>query len=224
MTRRAILNVAVGHWYPEGQERLWYSLEDRGANATRLFWRDEYPPGSPSQEEALYAFKIHAFEHARRLGFDQAVWVDASCWAVRDLGEIWARIDRDGYYLEPDGNPVGPWTNDRALELLSLTRDEAMEMPLVEGKLWGLNLRDDTAVALLDELLRLAQTGAFTGSLTNHDGSQSSDSRCHGHRGDISVLSPLADSFGLTIQPFKRVWFPANGEPPAEAVMLSQGM
>lgn len=224
MTRRAILNVAVGAWYPDGQERLWYSLEDRGENATRLFWRDEYPPGSPTQEEALYAFKIHAFQRARELGFDQVVWLDASCWAIRDLGEIWARIDRDGYYLEPDGHVVGEWTNDTALELLGLTRDETMDTPLVEGKLWGLDLRDDTALTLLDELVRLAAAGAFAGALTNTDGSQSPDSRCQGHRGDISVLSPLADSFGIALQPFKRVWFPANGDPPAQAVLLSQGM
>lgn len=226
MIRRAVLNVAVGSWYSRpggGQERLFYSLEEREEGATRLFWRDEYPPGSPSQEESPYGFKVHAFQHARRLGFDQALWLDASCWLIRDLGELWDRIERDGYYLEPDGNMTGPWITDHALNLLGITRDEAMSIPLIEGKCWGLDFGDETACAFLDELERLLADGGFDGSLTN-GAEVSTDPRCLGNRGDISCASPLAWSYGLALQPFKRVWFPSNGEPPRESVVLAQGL
>lgn len=224
VTRRAILNVAVGYWFPKGQDRLFYSLEERGENTTRLFWRDMYPYGAPTHEDAPYAFKPYAFLTARRLGFDEAVWLDASCWALRDLGEIWARISRDGYYLEPDGHMVGPWISDHALNLLGLSRDETMRMPLIEGKLIGLDLHDDTATVFLDEWVRLADAGGFNGPWTNQDGAASADGRCQGHRHDIAVASPLADSFGMGLQPFKRVGFPANGDPGPEIVLLAQGM
>lgn len=224
MTRRAICNVAVGGWYPDGQDRLFYSLEDKGEEATRLFWRDEYPPGSPPQSEGLYAFKAYALHRARELGHDQVIWLDASCWLRKSLDDIWAFIDQDGYYLEPDGNPVGVWTSDRALELLDLTRDETMEMPLTEGKCFGIDFRDETASAWFDEFYRLAQAGAFAGALTNDNGEVSSDPRCRGHRGDISVGSPLADSFGMRLQETKRVWFPSNGEAPDHVLVYAQGM
>lgn len=223
MTRRAVLSVATGGWYVEGQLRLWYSLEDRGENATRLFWKDRYPPGSPSHEEAPYAFKVYAFQRARELGFDQAIWLDASCWALRDLGELWAQVDADGYYLEPDGHTTGEWISDHALGLLGLNRDEAMGIPLIEGKCVGLDLQDETAVAFLDVWRRLADEGGFHGPWTN-DGSASADPRCRGHRHDIACASPLAWSFGLHLQPFKRIGFPANGEPGPEIVCLAQGM
>ena len=224
MIRRAICNVAVGAWYPEGQDRLFYSLEDRDENATRLFWRDEYPPGARAHQDSLYGFKVYALLRARELGHQQALWLDASCWLVKPLNDIWARLDEDGYYFEPDGNTVGPWTGDRCHELLGLTRDETMCMPLFEGKSFGLDFRDETANAWLDEMHRLEQEGAFFGSLTNHQGEVSSDPRCLGHRGDISVGSPLIDSFGMRLQTVKRVWFPSNGGAPDHVCLMAQGM
>lgn len=224
MIRRAIVNVAVGAWYPVGQRRLMESIEERGENATRLFWTDEYPPGSPAQHEALYAFKMYALDEARELGFDRAVWVDASCWAIRGLDTLWGRLAARGWYFEPDGNPVGPWCNDNALRLLNLTRDQAMEYMLIEGKLFGLDFGCDVANEWLDEMLRLADAGAFGGELTNDDGSQSPDPRCRGHRGDIPAGSVVAARLGMTVEAAKMVWFPSNGEAPESCCLMSQGM
>lgn len=228
MTRRAVLNVAVGGWYAMpngGQQRCFDSLEERSENSTRLFWRDQYPPSCPAHADAPYAFKPYAFKHARHLGFDQAVWLDASCWLhKRPLDDIWARIDEDGWYLEPDGNMVGNWTSDRVLTMLGLTRDQAMGIPLIEGKLIGLDFRNPTANSFLDEWLALADKGGFYGRWSNDDGFESPDPRCHGHRHDISCGSPVAHRLGMTLQPFKRVGFPANGDPGDETVVMACGM
>lgn len=228
MTRRAIVSVAVGAWYPNGQQRLFDSLEERGENATRLFWRDAYPPGSPSHEEAPYAFKPHAFRVTRKLGFDQALWLDASVWADKRLDDIWARLDADGYYFEPDGNMVGEWISDAALELVGLTRDETMTMPLIEGKLIGLDFRDPTAQVFLEEWLSLAERGGFHGAWTNDDGSVSTDPRCRGHRHDIACGSPIVASLGLGLQKQRRLWIPVNGEGPDQApdecCLIARGM
>lgn len=223
MIRRAIVNVAAGGWYPDGQQRLFDSLEERSENATRLFWRDRLPPGCPTHVEVPYAFKPYAFQHARRLGFDHAVWVDASCWALKPLDDVWARIDEFGYYLEPDGHVTGEWISDRALELLGIDRDEAMRVPLIEGKLIGLDL---TAYdGFLDEWQRLADEGGFNGAWTNTEANEvSEDDRVRGHRHDIACGSPLAVSFGMSLEPFKRVGFPENGDPGDEIVFLAQGM
>ena len=224
MTRRAILNVAHGQWYPRGAQRLYETLEERRENATRLFWSDQLPPGSPEHAAAPYAFKPYAFKHARQLGFDQALWLDASCWAIRPLDTIWGLLDEHGCYFEPDGHMVGEWISDDALRLLGLSRDETMEMPLIEGKCIGLDLQDAGVGAFLDEWLRLADTGGFHGGWSNDEGQVSPDPRCRGHRHDIACASPLVDSFGLPVQPVKRVGFPANGEPGDEILLLAQGL
>lgn len=225
-TTKAILNVAVSSWYEDrGQRRLWETLEERSENATRLFWTGEYPPHCPPHSDAPYAFKPYAFQRARTLGFDQAIWLDASVWLhKKPLDDIWARIDEDGWYLEPDGNYVGNWIGDRQLAQLGLTRDDAMSIPLFEGKLIGLDFRNETACAFLDEWTRLADAGAFHGNWTNDDRFESPDERCHGHRHDIACGSPVAARLGMTFQSFKRVGFPANGDPGDEIAVLAQGM
>jgi hypothetical protein len=226
VTRRVIVNVSVGSWYADrGAQRLLETLEERGENATRLFWRDEYPPGSPTHADAPYAFKPYAFQAARDLGFDQAIWLDASVWAHKKaLGDVWARIDEDGWYLEPDGNMVGNWIGDRQLAMVGLTREQAFEVPLVEGKMIGLDFRNPTALDFLSAWLELADLGAFAGRWDNHDRFESSDERCFGHRHDIACGSPVAHRLGMGLQAFKRVGFPSNGEPGDEIVVLAEGM
>lgn len=224
MTRRAIVNVAVGAWYPDGQQRLFDSLEEHGENATRLFWRDEYPPGSPTQQEALYGFKPYALSSAREMGFDQAVWLDASCWAFRNPAPLWGILDERGYYLEADGHSVGEWISDRALEVCGISRDDAMDLTLIEGKLFGLDFRDQDANAFLDEWRAACDAGAFAGELTNDRGQVSADPRCQGHRGDIPAGTVIADRLSLKVSQDKFVWFPHAGHPPDHVVFLAQGM
>jgi hypothetical protein len=222
--RRAVLSVAAGHWYPTGQQRLFDSLEERGENATRLFWRDRYPPGCPTHEEVPYSFKPYAFQEARRLGFDQALWLDASCWLIRPLDTVWGRMADDGWFLEPDGNMVGEWISDQALELLQLGRDEALGMGLMEGKLIGLDFRNPVASRFLDEWTRLAELGGFNGAWSNRSEEVSTDARCSGHRHDIACGSPVAHRLGMAFQTEKRVGFPANGEPGDRILVMAQGL
>lgn len=224
MIRRVILNVAVGAWYPEGQQRLFDSLEEHGEDATRLFWRDHYPLGSPTQPEALYGFKPYAFDAAREMGFDQAVWLDASCWAFRNPAPLWGLLSEHGYYLELDGHRVGNWISDRALDILGETRDAVIDMPLMEGKLIGLDFRSAQACAFLDEWKDACDAGAFAGELTNDGARMSMDSRCMGHRGDIPAGSILADGLGMKLSEPKLVWFPHAGHPPDHTLFLAQGM
>lgn len=224
LTLRAILSVACGHWYPAGQQRLFDSLQEREESTTRLFWRDQLPPGSPTHAQAPYGFKPYAFSHAKTLGFEQALWLDASVWAVRPLDDVWAALDDAGYYLEADGHQVGSWTSDAALELLGVTRDQAMGMPLPDGKIIGLDFRSSVVSSFLQEWKELADAGAFHGAWTNEHGQVSSDPRCLGHRHDISCAGVLAHRLGLELQDMKRLWFPAAGPHPDHAVVLAQGM
>lgn len=224
MTRRAILNVGTGHRYPLGQQRLFDTLQERDENATRLFWRDEYPPGSPTHEQVPYAFKPHAFLAALELGFDQALWMDASCWLLKPIDLIWELIGEHGYYLEPDGHLLGEWISDACLGIVELTRDEALRMPLIEGKLIGLDLRDPVALDFLHGWVDLAARGGFQGDWTNEHRQVSSDPRCRGHRHDISCGSPLADSLGMRVRREKLVWFPDGNAPPEHALIGAQGM
>ena len=90
---RCVVNVSVGGWYPKGQERLRRSLVDMEFDGDRLFWENEYPPGSPTHEQQPYAFKIAALEFALVRGYDAAVWCDSSVWFIRKPEPIFRAIE-----------------------------------------------------------------------------------------------------------------------------------
>jgi hypothetical protein len=224
--RRAIVSVAVGFWYPHGQARLATSLDTVGELAPERLFHDDWPDGCPTHAEINYGFKIWALRHAQAQGFDQALWIDASCWAIRDLSPVWAAIDAGGSYLEPDGHMVAEWISDRAIDglrELGFTRDGLWDVALPEGKLMGVDFRHERTakwLAMVEARLEL-----FNGPWTNENGEASTDTRVRGHRHDIAVGGVLANRMQLPLHIPKRIAFPQPGvQPPEHALLLSQGI
>lgn len=184
--KRTILNVAVGKWYPRGQQRLGKSLDRFGEDADRLFLAD-WPTG-PRHEEVPYGFKVSVFHMAERRGAELCLWIDSSCWQVRSFSPVWAQIKRDGYLLGQEGWTVGQWCNDEALALVGKTREEANEITLVEGKFLGLDLTHKTGREFLDRWQHYRDLGVFNGSWENH-------------RHDITAAGFIAHDMGLTLTP-----------------------
>jgi len=182
---RAIVNVAVGRWYPAGQNRLGRSLDAQGETAVRFFF--PYFPDRTHQE-VPYGFKPDAFIEARNEGYTQAIWIDSSCWLVRSLDTAWAQIDRDGYLLGAEGWTVGQWCNDRALQILGRTREEANRLTLVEGKMIGLDFTTEVGNEFLDRWRYYSDIGVFNGDWSNH-------------RHDITAAGFIAADMGLTLTP-----------------------
>lgn len=187
--KRGILNVATGtSWYQRGQSRLAKSLMDVGETADALFWRDCYPPYSPTHQRTPYAFKAWAFAYALMSRYEQALWLDSSCIVTRPLDEVWEALDTKGYVLGLEGWTVGEWCNDNALELMGLTREEALEIPLMEGKIIGFDLRYARAKDFLSQWISYAGAGAFNGSWDDH-------------RHDITVGAVIAHRLQMSLTP-----------------------
>lgn len=202
-----ILNVATGPYVPL-QKRLLDSLRGRDT----LVWTEAWPPSSPSHAEAPYAFKLHAFAEARRRGASRALWLDAPVVAAGDPAPVFERIEREGHLLVTSGDKLGNWIGDAALDVLGLTRDAAMELPLMNGTFIGLDLRRGD---WLDAMLEAAAKGLLNGPyFTEHapaeararkpgksTGAASRDPRCWGHRHDEAIGSALAWRRGMSIAP-----------------------
>lgn len=185
---RAIINVSIGSWYPRGQRRLKKSLNRFGEEADYLFWTDELPPGSPSHEDTPYAFKPYAFLAARDRGYTQAVWFDSSVQLCQPLDKVWAYIAEDGYCFGDDGWFVGQWCNDAALMAMGLSREEAWKVPLMDGKIIGLDFTSDIGAAFLQGWKDYADQGVFRGSWEDH-------------RHDITVGAVVAHRLGMKLRP-----------------------
>lgn len=213
MSDRCLVSVAVGDPYPELQVRLAASL-DRVADCTpRCFWNGRYPPHSPTQEQAQYAFKVHALREAHRRGHSQLLWLDAGVEALKPLGELWAAFSQLGHYFLPNGYRLGNWCSDEALSLLQLTREQAWDIPLITGTVMGFDLSQPEVLLVFEHWERLTAQGAMNGAHINaavadrvmpvvgakSTGTVSTDWRVYGHRHDESVLSALIHRAGLSL-------------------------
>ena len=207
--RRCVLNVATGRYAPL-QQRLVESLAATGWRDGLLAWTT-LPPGSPAHADDPYGFKVFAIREAERQGYRSVLWLDAPCLAAGPLPPLFERIERDGHLFVTGGEKLGRWASDACLDAFGLTRDEAMELPLLNGTFIGLTLPHPW----LDELQRRLEQGLFRGPwLSEHapadvrakkpgreTGFVSKDPRAWGHRHDEAVGSCIAHRKGLAISP-----------------------
>lgn len=195
---RAVVNFAKpgawpNTWYPRGQARLQQSLKDTGWTGGAFCFNDERQVNSPSHNVLPYAFKVGALNHALKEGYTSLLWCDASVWAIKPLEPIFEHIEKHGYIFFMAGFNCAQWTNDRCLQILSVTRDEAEKMPMFMALCFGLDLTHARTRLFLDRLTNIIMTtDAVRGQWNNEHRSESQDPRCQGHRHDQSVASILA--------------------------------
>jgi len=191
--KKVVINFASGAWYPKGQVRLGKSLKDTGFDGDFIGVQTPSRIGSPTHQEVPYAFKTYLLIHCRKSGHDQAIYADASIYAVKTWEPIWAIISDQGYYFEEAGHWAGTWTKDSVLKRMGITRDEAMTIPMFSAGFVGLDFRNSLANEFLDRWHAYAMDGdSFKGAWNNKNGQMSKDPRCKGHRHDMSVASILA--------------------------------
>ncbi len=226
MSRRCVVNVAVGGWYPRGQDRLARSLDETGFGGDVLFWKDENPPGCPSHEELPYGFKVHALEMALYKGYGPVLWCDASIWFIKNPSTLFDVIDERGYWFMSQGWQVGTWCSDDALPKLGIEREESMKMSMVAATMFGLDMRTEEARQILGWMRARCRDGSFRGSWTNEHQEVSPDPRVKGHRHDQTALSVVVNRLGLEID-----WHPSWFEyaydgviPNPKCVALARGM
>lgn len=188
---RSVVNVATGR-YVRGQERLTEWLSANGEN-DYFIWRDQLPPGCPAHSEVPYAFKAYALRAAIASGAKTLLWCDAAVVPVKPLDELWARIERDGYWISDQAGPAGDkgwsnyeWTADAAYpdlfpertwqaagtSAMAIARDDNRKIPHVVATTFGVSSAHPTGRAIFEEYFRLASTTkAFCGPWSNMEGS-----------------------------------------------------
>jgi hypothetical protein len=235
----AIISLATGDGaHAASLARLERSLDRVGFAGQRLlWWPGTFPDGCPTQLEVPFAFKPFCFAEAGARGIGLALWLDASCVAIRWLDGIFEEIEARGYVLFRHGRRVlGEWAGDAALAAFGLDRETAMRIPEVNAAAVGLQLDDPLAAEFLNRWHDAAREGtAFRGVRDgirskddyaaikwNRGGRASSDPRVRGHRHDQTVAGILAHQLGLRLatsglQPFRRARRPIA---PATAILV----
>ena len=198
MLNRCVITVGVGNWYPLGLDRLTASLKRVNFQGELLSWRNEYPPDSPTHQQIKYGFKAYAFAEARRRGFDSALWLDCSCWAIRPLEPLFEHIEEQGYAFFNSGWLTGTWCSDAALPLLGITREQSFSIPMIAATYMGVRFGHPQADEFLRQFMHHAKDGSFNGPATNDANAASTDPRVRGHRYDQTAASVIVHRLGLS--------------------------
>lgn len=201
--------IGIGGWYPRGVARLINSFHEKSPGFTIHAWVNTLPDGAPhgvvenGVDYTPYCAKPFAMEYLWAQGFNIGILVDAAFFAIRHIQPLIVHIGDVGYYLCDNGGRVGEWSSDRALSLMGITRDDAMQITEVSSYCVGFDFTNTMATVALAQWCDAAHRGAFQGPHTNtgHQGRNvghcSYDPRCKGHRHDQTSLSVIAHRLGM---------------------------
>jgi hypothetical protein len=231
-----LLNVVTGEQpgYRKGQLRLLESAEKHRWPGGILFWRGEYPPGSPTHDCQPYAFKVHACLEAVRMGYTRLLWVDSVCWFTRGPGDFLRFVMERGHYLMYGGDTAGQWCSDKVMAQIGYTREELLRIPLVGGSVYALDLTNAKTLAFFESWAEWCRKGFFAGFAINDQadvlavrrglghrptGFVSTDARVLGHKHDETAASVIAAALKMELMPVGE-WF--DGYAPAGTPAAAQ--
>lgn len=204
--------AAIGGWYPAGLDRLERSLIHHGSGADFLFFRDTYPPGSPSHADNPYAFKIAAFREAYRLGYRVCCILDASFWAIKNPDPIFDIINEHGVFAFRSGYNCANTCPDNLLADVGITRDEAEMIPETATGIVGINFDNPDGLKVFEYWSDFCDRGLFINSRT-HNPLESSDTRYLHGRQDQSAFSMALYKAGVSFLYEDYVAYYNNGKP-----------
>jgi hypothetical protein len=216
-TKKCVISLGVGKpIFKLTLQRLGESLKRVGFDGDYLYWDESLPSGCPNQFDAPFAFKSYCFIKAKELGYEQVLWIDAPCVAIRNLAPVFRSIEQHGYVFFNNnyGQMMGQWSSDDALAMNNISREEALAMPEIPCSVLGLNLRSDLASNFLDGWHQIMADGitvkGIKEKIKNWDEYQeifwnrksriSQDPRVCGHRCDQVAAGIVAHRLGM--QPY----------------------
>ncbi len=225
------MNVGTGR-YADASIRLGASVYKHDPDALFCTW-NELPSNWPTHEEKQYAFKAYALETAAQ-GSELLLWADSAIVVVRQMGELWKRIESDGYWMPLNGWSNYEWCADSAYADLfpGVPIEEARAIskafPQVVATAFGVNTQHPIGKEFLSEYIRLAKTNAFCGPWSNTNNPNAPQYHpsmmgpCGppdvlGHRHDQTAASLIAWRLGMKLEQCPGFF---GYKPPAESVVL----
>lgn len=206
---RVIVGAGISRHYRQRLRSTVNHCEVYCPEAWKL-WYDTLPEGCPPHDQSQYAFKIYAIQRCIDAGFRYILWMDSSFAPVDSIEPLWKLIEEHGWFVPRQGDAqLGTWTSDKALRIYGITRDQAMDIPLVYSGLVGMDMINPAAIYIWHRWAGLHGQGAFNGphyhvpqAVPEATGAKwkgwcSDDPRCLGHRHDESALAFALNRLGL---------------------------
>lgn len=212
INKAVIVSTGVNNWYGKGITRLENSLVHHGFAGRTMFWKDQYPPHSPTHADNPYAFKIYEFEAAMTTEATVILHLDASFWCIRNPHPLFDLISDKGVIGFRTGYNMAQTASDAALEWAGITRDEAERLPEIASGMVGLRMDNPNGVKVFEYWKEGMLLGLFKNSRTK-DPRDSTDPRFVHARQDQSIFSLAIHRCGLEINDYDYVAYYNNGKP-----------
>jgi len=178
--------------------RLSESLRNNSEGIDFVSFIGEASLGCELHSKNPYSFKVEAFYKMFQAGYKNVLWLDSSVFAIKPIHKVFDDIENKGFCFQRAGHMVGSWANDYTLNYFGITRDEAMDMPMIgNAGLLGLSVTNKIGVDFFAMWSKAMLAGCFKGNWTNEGNTESNDERCLGHRHDMSSHSIVANKLGL---------------------------
>lgn len=199
MTKNCIISFAnKKNRYVQNLARLSESLRNNFVGDFLGFIGEESCGAQPHLENP-YNFKIHCIQKAIDRGYEKILWLDSSCFAIKNVQPIFSEIEKNTFIFQDSGHWLGSYSTDACLEYHGITRDEAMEVRMIgNAGFLGFDFMNGLAREFFDRWKKTMEKGLFLGKWNNDDKSCSLDERCLGARHDMSNSSALVYKMGLT--------------------------
>jgi len=127
--------------------------------------------GCEPHSQIPYKFKPYSIQKAISLGYEQILWCDSPVVAIKNIQPVFDHIEKHGYcFFDNPGHSLGKWTNQKALDYFSMTREEALNVKMIMASCMGFNLPKslfDEAELFFKTYLGLADS-LYPGSWTDH--------------------------------------------------------
>lgn len=199
--KQALVNYSsTDSWYHKGQKRLSEKMKQNGFVGEEYLFSDNTQFGSPTHKENPYGFKIHAIQYALDRGAELVWWMDSSIYPVKDINPILEIVKKQGYFFEECGFNASQWTNDKTLNYFGISRDESEKVQLFSAGFMCLDFRQELVREFFARFKNSYEAGMFKGNWTNSNESESQDSRCMGHRHDLSCASIIAHQLNMSLE------------------------
>jgi hypothetical protein len=212
--RRCVISLGVGkRAFSEGLLRLEESLRRVGFQGDYIYWSDNLPDGCPEHFETPFGFKTYCFYEAKRLGYQEVLWMDSTCVAIRPLNSVFSQIEKNGYIIFNNnyGQMMGQWCSDEALAHNGISREEALTIPEIPCSALGLDLSSEIGLLFLEKWhqtmddgitargtsRRLVNWEEYQAIFWNRDQCISADLRVKGHRCDQPAAGIVAHQLGM---------------------------
>lgn len=141
--------------------------------------------GAESHFDNPYNFKIHCIQRAIDAGYEQILWLDSSCFAIKNVQPIFDEITNEGFVFQDIGFTLDQWCNDFTLSYFGMTREQAKEVRLIgNAGFLGFDITRPLCREFFDKWKASMVAGCFKGSWSDH-------------RHDLSCSSAIIHQMGI---------------------------